>query len=149
MSKCRMQRLRRDPPEIVSGTAAATTHGVGAHTRHDSAVLSEKSIKAEEEVDSDEEWQQPEVNADKSHIMKVEYSWETSGWPWSGVEIVPPAAAQGNERCEGSQSTDISGRRVKVEDDSSDEEVPDSGEDVSEEETEGIRIMKVEYWWET
>lgn len=147
MSKCRLQRLRRDPPEAISRTAAATTHGVGAHTRHDSAVLSEKPIKVEE--DSVEEWQMPDLDADETHIMKVEYSWETSGWPWSGVEIAPPAAAQGNERYEESQSTDTSALRVKVEDESSDEEMPDSEEDNSEEETEGVRIMKVEFWWET
>lgn len=144
MSKCRLQRLRRGPPETTSGTAAATTHGV-AHTRNDSAVLLEKSIKVEEEEDSDEEWQQPEVDADKTHIMKVEYSWETSGWPWSGMEIAPPAAAQDDERCEETLSTDTSARRVKVEDESSDEEMPDSEED----ETEGVRMLKVEYWWET
>lgn len=143
MSKCRLQRLRRDPSKTTSGTATATTPDVVAHTRHDSAVLSEKSIKVEE--DSDDGWQQPEVDADKPHIMKVEYSWEASGWPWSGVEIAPPAAAQDNERCDRSQSTNFDGRRVKVEDDSSDEEMPRFEEDVSEEETEGVRIMKVEY----
>jgi hypothetical protein len=130
--------LGRPLPKTLIEAAVAQ----GLEPRHDSHVpsSSDKGLKIEEEVEEQDVWDS-EQDSEGVHIMKVEFSWQTSERVSPVTPVLAPAFAFSDGRYWTLQSFEHVAERVEK------EEEDGSEVDLQEYESnlEGVHIMKVEY----